>query len=185
MNPEVSVLTASVTTFAATNVDDLCLLTLFFARRIPGRRIFAGQFLGFAVIVFVSCLGSLLSFAIPARWTRFLGLLPLTVGVKELLQLRKAQDEGEGLAPKQTVMAVALVTIANGADNVGVYIPFFRFNSHDLWLILMVYGALVALWCFAGRWLGRHPLILHVVERGGHWIVPFVFIGLGLYILAF
>jgi cadmium resistance protein CadD (predicted permease) len=185
MNRAISVLTASVTTFAATNIDDLCLLTLFFARRIPGRHIVAGQYLGFAIIVFVSSLGALLSFAIPAQWIRFLGLLPLALGIKELLQMRKTQDRGETFEPKQSLMSIAMVTVSNGADNVGVYIPFFRFNSPHLWLILAVYGVLVAMWCVAGRWLGRHPLILRVLDRAGHWLVPFVFIGLGLYILAF
>lgn len=48
---------ASVTTFAATNIDDICLLTIFFfARRVPARRIVAGQYLGFVEhLDFLSC----------------------------------------------------------------------------------------------------------------------------------
>lgn len=57
MSPAFSVLAASVTTFAATNLDDLFLLTMFFARRVTARRIVAGQYLGFAAIVLVSLAG--------------------------------------------------------------------------------------------------------------------------------
>jgi cadmium resistance protein CadD (predicted permease) len=54
MSPVFAILAASVTTFAATNLDDLFLLTLFFARRVPTRRIVVGQYLGFAAIVLMS-----------------------------------------------------------------------------------------------------------------------------------
>jgi cadmium resistance protein CadD (predicted permease) len=51
MEFQLTVLTASVTTFAATNVDDVLLLTLFFARQVPARHIVAGQYLGLAIII--------------------------------------------------------------------------------------------------------------------------------------
>jgi len=54
MSPVLAVLAASATTLAATNVDDIFLLTLVFARRVSTRRIVAGQCLGFAAIVTVS-----------------------------------------------------------------------------------------------------------------------------------
>ena len=63
MNGYLGILGASVTTFALTNIDDACLLTLLFAQRIPARRIVAGQYLGFAVIVVVSLLGAFAALA--------------------------------------------------------------------------------------------------------------------------
>src|ERR1700759_2189797 len=88
-----SILAASVTTFAATNLDDIFLLTVFFARRVPTRRIVAGQYLGFAAIVVVS-LGVVwgVVLAIPRDWIRLLGVLPLAVGIKELLQMGKVKS---------------------------------------------------------------------------------------------
>jgi cadmium resistance protein CadD (predicted permease) len=62
--------------------------------------------------------------------------------------------------------------------------PFFVINRAYFWLILIVYGALVASWCFVGRWLGNHALTLRSVERWGHWVVPAVFVGLGIYVLT-
>jgi cadmium resistance protein CadD (predicted permease) len=57
VNQYLAVLSASITTFAATNIDDAFLLTLFFARRIPAPRIVAGQYAGFAAIVGISLIG--------------------------------------------------------------------------------------------------------------------------------
>ena len=82
---------AGVTTFAATNVDDLLLLSVFFARREPMRRVVAGQYLGFAGSVPLSMLGFWSALAIPLSWLRFLWFLPLAIGIKRLLHIRKAE----------------------------------------------------------------------------------------------
>jgi cadmium resistance protein CadD (predicted permease) len=183
VNQYLAVLSASITTFAATNIDDAFLLTLFFARRIPTRRIVAGQYAGFAAIVGISLIGVWAALAVPHRWIHFLGVLPLAIGVKRLLQARRS-DTKEPRVTSESVTSIALLTLSNGADNVTVYVPFFVIGRAQLWLILSAYAALVALWCFVGRWLGKHSLILRSVDRWGHWAVPLVFVGLGIYILS-
>ena len=183
MNQYLALLTASFTTFAATNVDDAFLLTLFFARRISTRRIVAGQYLGFGAIILVSLLGAWAALAIPHRWMRLLGFVPLAIGVRHLLRTRGAERESPHLS-RSSVVSIAFVTLSNGADNIGVYVPFFVSGRPYLWLILSVYAVMVAMWCLLGRWLGKHPLILRSVDRWGHWAVPMVFIGLGLYLLG-
>jgi len=52
-----------------------------------------------------------------------------------------------------------------------------------LFLILLVYGLLIVVLCFIGRWPGRHPLVLKDVDRRGPAIVPAVFVVLRIYIL--
>jgi cadmium resistance protein CadD (predicted permease) len=178
-----AVLSASITTFTATNLDDAFLLTLFFARRIPTRRIVAGQYLGFAAIVVVSLMGTWAALGISHRWIRLLGLMPLAVGIKHLLQRRQIPPEGPDGAT-YGVASIALLTFSNGADNIGVYVPFFVIGRAYLWLILSAYAALVALWCYAARWLGNHSVVLRSVGRWGHWVMPLVLIGLGIYILS-
>jgi cadmium resistance protein CadD (predicted permease) len=182
LNQYLAVLTASMTTFAATNVDDAFLLTFFFARRISTRRIVAGQFIGFGAITVVSLIGAWGALAIPHRWIRVLGLVPLAMGVRQLLRARRVEPKAPG-SSNSDVISIALVTLSNGADNIGVYVPFFVKGRAYLWLILTVYALLVPLWCVLGRWLGTHSLILRSVDRWGHWVVPVVFIGLGIYVL--
>jgi hypothetical protein len=126
MTAVVNVLAASVTTFAATNLDDIFLLTVLFARRVPTRRIVAGQFLGFAAIVMVSfalLLG--VSVTIPQVWIRILGILPLTIGVRQLVHLHKFKVTAAERVGSFSVLSIAAITFANGADNIGVYVPFF------------------------------------------------------------
>jgi cadmium resistance protein CadD (predicted permease) len=184
MNPVVTVLTASVTTFAATNLDDIFLLTVFFARRVPTRRIVAGQYLGFAAIVIVSLAGVWAAgVAIPRAWTRLLGILPLGIGIKELLQMHNVRSPRAN--GSFSVLSIAAITLANGADNIGVYVPFFVVSRLHMWLVLAAYALLLLVWCAVGKWLGNHALVLKSLDRWGHWIVPFVLIGLGSYILLF
>jgi cadmium resistance protein CadD (predicted permease) len=163
-------------------VDDAFLLTFFFAQRISTRRIVAGQYLGFGAIIVVSLSGVWATLAIPHQWIRTLGLVPLTMGVLQLLQSRRPGQEVRRRSVN--VASIALVTLSNGADNVGVYVPFFAKTRGYLWLILTVYALLVPIWCFTGRWLGNHSLVLYSVDRWSRWTVPLVFIGLGIYVLS-
>src|SRR5690349_9129608 len=118
VNRYLGILGASMTTFALTNIDDACLLTLLFAQRIPARRIVAGQYLGFAAIVVVSLLGAFAALAIPDRWIRLLGFVPIVLGVRQLLRRREAGTRG---ASVMGIASIALITFSNGADNVGLY----------------------------------------------------------------
>lgn len=182
MNPLPAVILASVVTFAVTNIDDLVLLTLFFAGRVPMSRVVAGQYLGFSLIVALSLTGSWAAVSIPSAWFRVLGVLPLVVGIKQLLQMRRVQ--WKSATRDVGVFSIAFVTLANGGDNIGVYVPFFAMHHTRIGAILWVYAVLLVLWCAAGKWLGNHALVLRSVDRNGHFIVPFVFLGLGTYILA-
>jgi cadmium resistance protein CadD (predicted permease) len=95
MSPILTVLAASVTTFAATNVDDMFLLTVFFARRIPTRRMVVGPYLGFAAIVAVTFAAVWMAgLAVPRAWVQLLGILPIAIGIEELLQAQKARRMG-------------------------------------------------------------------------------------------
>jgi cadmium resistance protein CadD (predicted permease) len=188
VNQYLAVLIASLTTFAVTNIDDAFLLTFFFAHRIPTWRVVAGQYAGFAAIVGISLIGVWGVLAIPHRWIRLLGVLPLAIGIKRLMQVRRTGAEpslaGTESAGTESVVSIALVTLSNGADNISVYVPFFVIGRSNLWLILIEYAALVALWCFVCGWLGSRSLILRSVDQWGQWAVPLVFVGLGIYVLS-
>lgn len=183
MDSLLAVLAASVTTFAATNIDDVFLLTLFFARQVPTRRIIAGQYLGFAVIILASFLTARVALAIPSQWIRALGLLPLAIGIKDLFVHHRGKVREKSSRATYNLASIALITLSNGADNIGVYVPFFVVARSHLWLTLISYAVLLGFWCLVARWLGRHELVLRSVERWGHWLVPMIFIALGTYIL--
>ena len=79
---------------------------------------------------------------------------------------------------------MAAVTFANGGDNIGIYMPLFASsNAGQLGVILAVFYALVAVWCIIGLYVGRHPLVVGLLNRYGNKLVPVVLIALGIYIL--
>ena len=81
-------------------------------------------------------------------------------------------------------ISVALVTIANGGDNLGVYIPLF---SRDLpWFPIYagVFAVMTGIWCAAGYWLVNHPVLGARIRQYGHRVFPWVLIALGLLILS-
>jgi cadmium resistance protein CadD (predicted permease) len=180
MSAVLAVIAVSGTTFAATNIDDLFLLAVFCAKRVPMRRVMAGQFLGFAGIVAISLIGLWPVLTIPRGWFRVLGLLPLALGIKHLFHMHKNGGQPAG---KFKVLAIAGITLTNGADNIGIYVPFFAISRSYLWMILSTYAVLLPVWCFCGKWLGERPVALRFIDHYGHWVVPIVFIGLGTYIL--
>jgi cadmium resistance protein CadD (predicted permease) len=76
------------------------------------------------------------------------------------------------------------VTIANGGDNLGVYIPLFASDVGMVPFYAGVFAALTAVWCLAGYLLVQNRLIGPQVRRFGHLALPFVLVALGLWILA-
>jgi cadmium resistance transport/sequestration family protein len=175
--------------FIGTDVDDLIVLTVLFlaarAAHRPAWKIWAGQYLGITVLIVVSLVAALGLTLIPDRWVPLLGLVPLAIGVRGLIDaFRGVDDDDDPPANAYGVLPVAAITIANGADNLAVYTPVLRtYSRGDIVLLLLVFAVLVAAWCGAAAWLGSHRRVIAVVERYGHWVVPLVFITVGVVIL--
>lgn len=182
-----SAVLTGVVSFAATNVDDIFLLMLFFSQadgKFRAWHIVAGQYMGFAALVGLSLLGSLGALVIPGEWIGLLGAVPIYLGVRALLAPRGDAEEGGGPVGVSGAWGVAAVTFANGADNLGVYVPLFAgAGPARTGVIVFVFFALVALWCFAGHKLGSHPAVAEKIDRYGHVVVPFVLMALGVYIV--
>ena len=177
--------------FAATNIDDIVVLTvLFLASTRSGPRpwqIVLGQYLGFITLVAISVVAALGLTIVPDEWVGFLGLIPLVIGVIGLVRgLRSGRDDDETESALKAVglLGVAGITIANGADNISLYTPVFRtISPMDTVITIVVFLVLVAVWCLLGRVIGTHRKVTETLEKIEHWLVPAVFIGLGLFIL--
>ncbi|MEU1756474.1 cadmium resistance transporter [Micromonospora matsumotoense] len=173
--------------FAATNLDDIVVLTvLFVAARSTGRprpwQIVTGQYLGIAALVAAGLVVAAGLLVVPDPWTGLLGLLPIALGVRALLA---RTDDDAPPAVVGGLLGVAGVTIANGADNIAVYVPVFRSLDPGTGLVyLLVFAVLVAVWCGVAAMLGGHPRVVRLIGRAGHWLVPAVFIAIGVVIVA-
>lgn len=177
--------------FAATNIDDIVVLTALFLASSKGKprpwHIVGGQYAGFITLVGLSLLAALGLSIVPDEWVGLLGFLPLTLGVLGLIRgLKEDGDDDENkLTGGLGLIGIAGITIANGADNIAIYTPVFRTMApSDTAITVVVFLALVALWCALGKIIGTHHRVVETLERVEHWLVPAVFIGLGLTILV-
>jgi len=181
---QLPLLALAITLFGSTNIDDLVVLIGFFAdRRFRTRDIVAGQYAGLAVLFLVSAAGSLLSLVVPKAYLGLLGIFPVLIGIGKLIELRH-----EGSEPKNSshgsIAGVALVTISNGGDNIGVYVPAFAVHSGgEIAIIAAVFVAMTALWCILAHWMVNHRRFGAPLRRYGHIFAPLVLIGIGISII--
>ncbi|MGG0177606.1 cadmium resistance transporter [Gottfriedia acidiceleris] len=212
----VTLIISSIIFFAATNIDDIFLLMSWFsqAKTIEEKRyVVFGQYVGFIFILFFSLIGSFGALIISEAWIGLLGLFPVYLGMKQLIELyqeRKLRlrsvdgdigcddeldDTEEDVSTNRfswlkkvmnpNILKLATITFANGGDNIGVYVPYFSSKSiGEIILIVVLFLCLVAIWCYFGSLLVRHPIIAKGIERYGHIVVPFVLIALGIFILV-
>ncbi len=195
-----------VTAFAATNIDDIIILLLFFSQVNENFRwwhIVIGQYLGFTAIVIFSLPGFFGGLVVRREWIGLLGLLPIAIGLKQLLHREQETTElqtvtnifqpSSQLHPIQSFLfsvfnpqtyKVAGVTFANGGDNISIYIPLFAGNNLiSLGIILSIFFVLVGVWCAIAYLFARQPSISGTLSRYSNAIVPFVLIALGLFIM--
>ncbi|PSB61932.1 transporter, partial [Chroococcidiopsis cubana CCALA 043] len=79
---------------------------------------------------------------------------------------------------------VAAVAVANGGDNISIYIPLFAGSQlASLGIIIAVFFLMLGVWCAIAYLLTRQPTIAYMLTRYGQPLVPFVLIGLGLFIM--
>ena len=178
--------------FAATDVDDLFILIAFFADpRFRAREVIVGQYLGIGALILFSIAAALIALVVPLAYVGFLGLIPIIMGVGEFVESWRGDDESsddtQPLAASRghsKVLAVAAVTIANGGDNVGVYVPLFAVSSAaQTAVIVAVFLVMTALWCALAHWLVHHRTIGVPIRRYGHRVLPFVLIAVGLFVM--
>ena len=192
---------AGITSFAATNIDDIVILMLFFSQvnaTFRPRHIVIGQYLGFTALIVASLPGFLGGLIVPKAIIGLLGLVPIAIGIKQLVNREDEENEvqtvsdefNSSLLSKLTnlfnpqIFNVAAVTIANGGDNIGIYLPLFASSDlPSLVVILVVFFLSIAVLCYVADRLTRQRAIANVLTRYTQAIVPFVLIGLGIFIL--
>lgn len=191
----------------ATTFDDNLYLTAFFGKvnhAFRPKHIIIGEFLGFTALVFASLPGFFGGLIIPHTWIGLLGFLPIAIGINHLMSREKEEEAVQAVSinlnhdvkpqrQNKSLLAtirdpqtyrVSALTIANGGNNIGIYVPLFASsNLPSLGVIVSICYLTVGLWCFLSYNLTRNPLMAPVLARYGRKIFPFVLIWLGASIL--
>src|SRR5919106_930540 len=190
-----TLVSVGIAAFVSTNIDDLFILMIFFAAiKLPASQIILGQYIGMGSLIGISLVGSLITLVLPRNLIGLIGLFPIAIGIKELLELQKknSEEDDEKLSKKlQTkkihlpFLTVAAVTFSGG-EEIGIYTALFATNKDvaAITTIISVVMVLTALWCFVANYLVKHSFHADIFRRIGNRVLPFVLIGLGVYILV-
>jgi cadmium resistance transport/sequestration family protein len=185
----VELIVTSILAFVSTNLDDLFILTLFFGdKKNETSKIYFGQYAGIIALIAVSLIGSVVGSFIDSRYVGLLGLFPIYLGIRQLIQLLKRQMQDDSAPVEKNnaagVLTVATVTFANGGDNIGTYIPLFTsLTPSEKLLMLIIFLAMTSIWLTTAKYLTKHPMMAKTISKYGHIITPIVLCLLGLYIL--
>lgn len=184
------VLFAGILAFASTNIDDVFILMLFFANKeFTTKQVVMGQYLGIIALTMLSLAGSLIGLLVAPKYVGLLGLLPIFFGIRNIIKLTTHKDsevkpEFNGRKTANKTFLVAAVTVANGGDNIGIYVPLFAMLTlQEKVIVVSIFLLLVAVWCGAAWYLSKHPSVVRTIDKFGHIITPIVLILLGIYIL--
>lgn len=91
-----------IAAFVSTNIDDLFILMVFFATlRLPSIQIILGQYIGMGSLIGISLVGSLITLIVPRNIIGLIGLFPIAIGIKELLESNNKGDKEEDEKPNQ------------------------------------------------------------------------------------
>lgn len=182
------IIVTSILAFVSTNIDDIFILMLFFgSRKFKSSTIILGQYLGIGTLVAIALVGSFVGNFIDQRYIGLLGLFPIYLAIKGFISVFKheASEEEENVEAKATgIISIAGVTIANGADNLGVYIPLFTTMAYvEKIEMIVTFGVLTYLWCIIGKYISSRPLVAKQIDKFGHIVMPVVLLLLGILII--
>ena len=188
-----TIVTAAVL-YIVTALDLLVILLMFFARaktRKEYRDIYIGQYVGSVTLIVISLFFAFVLNYVPEKWILgLLGLIPIYLGIKVAIY---GDSDGEERAKKELnekglsklVGTIAIVTIAScGADNIGVFVPYFvTLSVTNLLITLFVFLILIFVLVFTAQKLANIPGVGEIVEKFGRWIMAVIYIALGLFII--
>lgn len=188
-----TIVTAAIL-YIVTALDLLVILLMFFARaktRKEYRDIYIGQYVGSVALIVISLFFAFVLNYVPEKWILgLLGLIPIYLGIKVAIY---DDCEGEKRAKKELnekglsklVGTIAIITIAScGADNIGVFVPYFvTLSVTNLFITLFVFLILIFFLVFTAQKLANIPGVGEIVEKFGRWIMAVIYIALGLFII--
>ena len=190
------ILGLSIGAFVATNIDDLFILIVFFAKRsFPTYQVVLGQYVGMGLLLGVSLAGSFIALVIPDNLLGLVGLFPIAIGIKELVDLRNRKNDADNDVVNRLsksrwrsylpFLVVATVTFSGG-EEIGIYTSIFVIYN-DVSEIITVFAVVIILtgvWCGVASYLVNRSFLASQLRRIADRVLPFVLIVLGIYILV-
>lgn len=181
---------AGVVTYWSTAIDLLIILMLFFTKvkdKKGVRDIYIGQFLESGLLILVSLFFAVILHYVPdKRLLGFLGIIPVFLGIKALIL---GDSDGEKMANEKLkdtnqnnlIKTLIFITIVScGADNVGLFVPYFiSLALTKLLITLVVFLIMIFLLVFIAQKSVSIPIVGTVLEKYSRWFIGIVYIFIG------
>ena len=171
--------------FISTNIDDLCIMSVLFAvhPKKDHTGIHAGHFIGMTVLVALSIAASFGAKAVLGEYIKYLGIIPIIVGIRYYFSSSgddQSLDDAANTA-RFLFLAIAGITVANGADNIVVYTSvFLSFTRKDMFLSLTLFAVLTVLLGTIAAKIADITGIRSFMKRYSKYFVPVLLIAIGL-----
>ncbi|MGO1590220.1 MAG: CadD family cadmium resistance transporter [Alkalibacterium gilvum] len=185
---------SAIAVYISTSIDYLFILLIIFSQAYTQkglRQIYFGQYLGTGILVAISLFAAYVLNFIPQDWMiGLLGLIPIYLGIRVAMGSEEEAEEEEVVEKLESrgsnrlFWSVALITIASGGDNLGIYIPYFTSLSvSEIVIAIVVFALSIAVLCYISYRLAKISFVSETLEKYERIIVPIVFIGLGIFIM--
>ncbi len=178
-------------TFIATGIDEMLLLIILFSmakREKDVRDVFVGQQIGMTLVLIMTLLAVYGLGFITREWVGLLGILPIAVGIIEFFSGEEEDDDDKILMKtaifSNWIFRVALIAIAGGAEELAIFIPYFSsLHVKELLIAVVTFTLMIPIWSGICMRLARVGNIDLVINNYRRFIVPIIFIGIGINIL--
>ena len=146
-----SLFLTAIASFVSTNIDDIFVLMILYAQVTNHRelhQVVLGQYVGIGILLAISIVGALGTQLFSPKYIGLLGILPIILGIKAWFDYHKKETPTSSQTVQIQFLDITGLTIANGADNIGVYIPVFsQYHWIDFCITLIVFSIMIGIWC--------------------------------------
>lgn len=169
--------------YAATNIDNLLIMTSLGAGRASRRHLVTGFLVASGIVLVVASMAMFIDRMVPAEVLGYLGFVPISIGIYLLLF---TGQQAETTAQRATTWpAISGLLLANSGDTIFAIGPLFAESGNDARLGLAVGFVLIAVvWLSLILTLSERVARSAVLGKLGHRIAPWMMILVGLYILT-
>jgi len=185
---------AAAGAFTATNIDDLVVLVVTYQASLQSRaesvRIAVGQYLGMSAVTLASLAVASGLASVDHRLVKWLGIIPITLGLVRLVRLVRSARAGRGdradVRPMRTgVLSVTLLVASLGSDNVAVYVTQFHHGSiRQNLTVIATYAVLTGVWCVLAAAVSKRSRASRRLTTAAPRVIPFLYIAIGCRLLT-
>lgn len=178
--------------FVSANLDNLFLLIALLAGSgLTTRDATIGYVAAVGVVLAATVAGSYAFDLADAGWLRYLGLVPLGMGLWRLRSLAgaapapAADDVGASATSVRGIAAVFVVMLGASGDSAAVFMSLMGETAQPLVFVIAATAiAMAASWAALARWVSAHPALAPRLRSIDRILVPILLVTIGLYILA-